>query len=177
MKRVLFLIVLFIGCINYAFATKNNDTSAKNISIEQYFNLPIKNSKEYKGYIELGYNIGIGELSIDRFEVQTSHGIKLSPSFYIGAGVGIDHYHEVDLTSIPVFLDIRANILETFVSPNIGLKLGYSFNDIEGFYMSPSVGCKIGPCNFNIGYILQIAETDFGNMSIEGVSFKIGYSF
>ena len=179
MRKLLLVLASLIGSVVICFAETGRNIAEFNEGTikEKEVEVSLKKQNGYKAFVELGYNVGIGEYSIDRFEVQTSHGFKFSPCFFVGAGIGLEHYHKLDITAIPVFCDIRANILETLVSPTIGLKIGYSFKDVKGFYMSPSVGCKMDAFIVSVGYVLQFVKTEFGDYLNEGVSFKIGYSF
>ncbi|WP_280744704.1 MULTISPECIES: hypothetical protein [unclassified Parabacteroides] len=103
----------------------------------------------YRGFLEAGYVMKMGDISTSRIEVTTSHGYQVNPSFFIGVGVGVNlysdglhykgkHIENVDTfniaTTIPIFADLRYNFLESGKAiPFIGLKAGYSigFSDSE----------------------------------------------
>ncbi len=119
----------------------------------------------YKGFIDIGYGIGVGDLGEDRFEVLTSHGYQFNPYLYIGIGFGISYYHKAELWNLPVFGNIRGTlpVRNSRVTPFVDLKIGYSAIDVEGFYCSPSVGLRIATgartgLNIGIGYEMQKTE-------------------
>jgi small nuclear ribonucleoprotein (snRNP)-like protein len=108
----------------------------------------------YKGFFDAGYTMKMGDLSSNRMEVTTSHGYQVTPSFFIGAGLGVNLYSDnfyknstylndsiggpkdvmmktVDSLNIsatlPIFVDIRYNFTtEGQIIPFAGLKAGYS---------------------------------------------------
>ena len=75
----------------------------------------------YKGFIEAGYNAGVGYYKANKFEATTSHGLS-SGNFFMGVGAGVDILkteadeftrweEDMDLSDnaymIPLFLDFR----------------------------------------------------------------------
>lgn len=84
----------------------------------------------YRGYVDAGYSVGIGDYDFGRFEVNTSHGYQINPYLFIGAGTGLhfmsscktkDMNIPLDIrdskVDIPVFANIRCNLLKKKVSP------------------------------------------------------------
>lgn len=43
----------------------------------------------YKGHVEAGYSVGIGDYDFGRFEVNTTHGYQVNPYIFLGAGTGL----------------------------------------------------------------------------------------
>lgn len=43
-------------------------------------------TNSYKGYVDAGYSIGIGDYEFGRVEINTSHGYQFTPYFFLGAG-------------------------------------------------------------------------------------------
>ena len=43
----------------------------------------------YKGHVDAGYSIGIGDYDFGRFEVNTTHGYQVNPYIFLGAGTGL----------------------------------------------------------------------------------------
>lgn len=116
----------------------------------------------YKGFVDLGYGIGVGDYGEGRLEVQTTHGYQFNPYFFAGVGAGFSYFHEGSLSCLPIFADLRGNlpITGSKISPFLDLKIGYSVLDVEGFYMSPSVGARIAVgqltgLNISLGYEMQ----------------------
>lgn len=102
-----------------------------------------KSAKGYKGFVETGYSLGIGDYSYNRFELSTSHGYKFNSYLFLGAGVGLCAY-ETDDIAIPFFADFRVNFSKDKITPIGGIKLGYSLGDFEGVYGSIDIGVRFG---------------------------------
>lgn len=122
------------------------------------FSLDKGNDLGYKGLFDFGYSFGVGDYGVDRFEIATSHGYQWNPYAYVGAGIGLNYYSDASSFAIPVFVNSRFYFLNSGISPYFDAKVGYSFGDIEGFYVAPSFGCKIGCFNLSVGYTMQMAE-------------------
>lgn len=146
----------------------------------------------YKGFVDFGYSIPVGSdsESSGRIEFTTSHGYQVNPYFYLGAGAGVNYYCEegVDSWSFPLFVNPRLTIpTPGSVSAFIDTKVGYTVGeDIEGFYLAPSLGTRIALTNRNainlsMGYTLQKANYDYygysGSLSINAITFKLGFEF
>ena len=112
----------------------------------------------YRGILEAGYTMKMGEISTSRIEVTTSHGFQMNNRLFIGVGFGVNLYSDglyynpsapaaalgVDTVNMsmtfPVFADLRVNFIDKgSVIPFAGLKAGYSmgilaseFTKIEG---------------------------------------------
>lgn len=155
MKKYLFLVVLFTSQI----------ASAQNIS-----------SKCYRGFIDGGYTIGIGDYEFGRFEINTSHGYQINPFFFIGGGVGLHFmpkYETPDMeialdqrdgnVDIPVFANIRANLSKGKITPFVDAKAGTYVTNNGGLYLNASVGCRYAldekqAINVSIGYTSEKLE-------------------
>ncbi len=127
----------------------------------------------YKGFIEGGYTIGVGDYGEDRFAFTTTHGFQFNPYFFLGVGAGMNYISDDKLLGIPIFADIRTNLLNRRVSPILEAKIGYSVLDIEGLYISPSIGCRIAVGKniaifVSIGYEMQRAEFVISNYEYLG---------
>lgn len=141
------------------------------------------NETGYKGFIDLGYTIGVGDWGIDRLELSTSHGCQFNPYLYIGAGIAANYYFDAEVVGLPIFAHVRGNILNNSISPYVDFRIGYSpLEDVQGFYMAPSVGCKIYSFNVSLGYVMQKAsyyDYYYGDSSENcgGFSLKVGFEF
>ncbi|MGL5683881.1 MAG: hypothetical protein ACRDDZ_12650 [Marinifilaceae bacterium] len=164
---------------------KHNGFSSNNIADKTY-NI----AKGYKGFVDLGYAIGVGDWGLDRVEFSTAHGYQFNPYLFAGAGFGVNYYTDVELCNIPIFANIRANLLNDKITPFVDVKLGYSVVDIEGFYFAPSIGCRFGltrrmAINLGVGYTMQKAEIfyTYGNyyyndmINSGAIDFKVGFEF
>ena len=150
----------------------------------------------YRGFFDIGYTVGTGDWDdTNRVEFATSHGYQFNPYFYAGLGVGVNYYHQAEIWEIPIFADLRVDILNNWITPYVDFRIGYSVYDATGFYMSPMVGCRFdfgGPValNFGIGYTMQKMEVDYGyyyrgyyyyadssKENMGGFSIKLGIEF
>lgn len=144
----------------------------------------------YKGFIEAGYTVGVGDYGEGRIALTTTHGYQINPYVFTGIGAGVNYFTDADAWGVPIFADIRANILNNSISPFIDMKIGYSITDVEGFYFNPSVGCRFGFRNnsaftLSIGYEMQKADfygyyagyyyEDSENCG--GLTIKLGFDF
>jgi len=119
----------------------------------------------YKGFIDLGYGIGVGDFGEDRLEISTAHGYQINTYFFAGAGLGLNYFHDASAYGIPIFADFRGSypISNSKIAPFFDFKIGYSVGDAEGFYCSPSVGIRIAAsekCGINIGLGYEIQKVD-----------------
>lgn len=137
----------------------------------------------YKGFVDLSYGLGTGDFGEDRIEISTTHGKQLSPNFFVGGGAALEYLFDSEVIAVPIFIDGRANLLDNKISPFIDLKIGYSFFDAQGFYLNPTLGCRIGTggssaFNLGIGYALQKGKNDYDmTLSKKVICLKIGYEF
>lgn len=147
-------------------------------------------AKGYKGFVDLGYAIGVGDWGLDRVEFTTAHGYQFNPYLFAGVGFGVNYYTDADLCNIPIFANVRANLLNAKITPFVDVKIGYSVVDIEGFYFAPSVGCRFAltprmAINLGVGYTMQKADIYYtygdyyyNDMINSGaIDFKVGFEF
>ena len=117
----------------------------------------------YRGFTDFSYTIGVHR-SFDRVGIMTSHGYQFVPQLFAGVGVGFNYDYNGSNCGLPVFVHFRCDILDNEITPYADMRIGYSFLDIKGFYLNPSVGCrfelneKLG-VNVGIGYSLQMMDS------------------
>lgn len=127
----------------------------------------------YRGYVDAGYSVGIGDYDFGRFEVNTSHGYQINPYLFIGAGTGLhfmSSYKTKDMdipldirdskVDIPVFANIHCNLLKKKVSPFVDVKGGTYVTNDGGLYVNASAGCRISinekqAINLSVGYAIE----------------------
>ena len=153
--------------------------------------ISFKDIAGYRGMAEIAYSIGTGENPSDRLEVSTSHGYQFGQHFYLGAGIGFQyHFDADDAIFLPVFIHFRGNLLKTNITPFLDFKVGYSFFDYQGFYLSPGLGCAFNPgwqgsgrIYLLLAYTLQKAKIDSYyrhydiNNNLAAFSIKFGFEF
>lgn len=137
----------------------------------------------YAGFVEIGGGIGISP-SGGFVNLTTSHGYQIIPQLFTGIGAGAHFDIGNTLISLPVFADIRYNILNSNITPFIGVKVGYSLLDVQGVYFSPSLGCRFGlsenaAINLSFSYQLQSAKTDwyYYRFKLHYFALKLGVEF
>lgn len=130
----------------------------------------------YRGYVDAGYSIGVGDYEFGRFEVNTSHGYQFNPYLFLGAGVGLhfmSSYETKDMdipldvrdsqVDIPVFANIRCNFSKKKVSPFVDVKGGTYVTNNGGLYVNASAGCRFAinekqAVSFAVGYASEKLE-------------------
>lgn len=163
-------------------------------------------SAGYRGFVEAGYTLGVGEYGEDRATLLTTHGYQINPYLFVGAGSGINAFLKKHTTfwSVPIYADLRINLINHSICPFVDLKFGYSVADIEGIYLCPSVGCRMRLGNktalyASLGYEFQKAnfrttenvikydsflrnyyttvKNNQENKTCSGISIKVGFEF
>ena len=114
-------------------------------------------------------NIGLleGQESTD-FHLQTINGIEYR-GWFAGIGAGVDYYR---FRSIPVFLDIRKNILNNKISPFLYADVGIHFpwaKDNESYYQGATMSNGLY-YDAGIGMNFSIKKN-------QGFIFSAGYSY
>lgn len=163
------------------------------------FSITIANAEttnvRYQGEILAGYGVGIGTFGMDRFSLQTVHGIKAGKYFSAGLGVGANIYtkYVYDLPEVymPIFLNVKGYLPVTpQVSFFLSADMGYSFgltegvNEMSGLTFTPAIGANfnISPrnaINIRLGYDCQRWESSFSGFGINdnALSIRLGFQF
>lgn len=84
--------------------------------------------------------------------------------------------------AIPIFADIRADILNNSISPFVEMRIGYSPYDVLGLYFNPSLGCRfamhgIKAINASVGYSMQKGDGYYGKVTVGGFNIRFGLEF
>ncbi len=194
----------FASAINYENGSKLNisgtTTDNSNFNKEPYNSERKSNNGPKtgcKGFLEAGYTFGLGFYGENRITFLATAGWQINPNFFVGIGSGENYFTESKLYGIPIYADFRANIYNNGISPFFDIKAGYSIADVQGFYFSPSVGCRLGSGNntaftISIGYELQKADCFtivtnaydpngagivVSNENVGGITIKVGFEF
>ncbi|MCL1937752.1 MAG: hypothetical protein FWF52_05070 [Candidatus Azobacteroides sp.] len=149
----------------------------------------------YKGIIDVGYYFGVGNVKLDRLNLNIINGYQLNPYISLGIGTGVHYYIDDQSILIPFFADFRANFINGAVSPYLSFDIGYSFNAKDNFrgagiMLNPTLGVSYkfadgGEMHAGFGYQRQSVQfhsvvdlfdyyprADYGSLAI-----KIGFSF
>lgn len=143
----------------------------------------------YRGFVDLNWIGGVGSTSgVDCIGLLTSHGCQINPYLYTGLGIGFNYFYNGTAVNMPIFANVRTDLLQNSISPFVDVKVGYSVIDAEGFYFSPSVGCRFKvrniAVNLGVGYTLQkfrfgIYDYDYwtGSINLNGINIRFGIEF
>lgn len=116
--------------------------------------------KGYAGFVDVGYSVGINESSFIQSwaEVSTTHGYQVNPYFFVGGGVAFQFVPEYKddshmdakpywkrdgSTEIPLYVNLKWNILKMKVSPVIDARLGHYLTNGSGAYATVGAGCRV----------------------------------
>lgn len=143
---------------------------------------------KFRGFIEGGYSLGVGEPRNDYWLIETSFGYAFTPKAYLGVGLGIHNFNAVESSYplywdqaatehkgvhndpdwkypfIPFYVDGRYNLKsEAGNTPWVDLKVGATFINHNGFFASPAVGYHFASSEFfsfnvGLGYALHTAS-------------------
>ena len=148
-------------------------------------------AKGYRGWVETGGAIALGDYGDAVFSFSTTHGLQVNPFFFFGLGVGIDYHFDYKTVFMPFYLDLRTYFINRRISPFLDAKIGYSPIDGTGLYFTPSLGVSFGVANkcalnLSVGYNMQRTEMYtyyysgsryYSNELLHGLSFKLGVEF
>ena len=133
-------------------------------------------NKCYRGFIDAGYSVGVGDYEFGRVEVNTSHGYQFNPYLFLGAGIGLHLMSSYETsgmdipldvrdekTDVPIFANIRCNFIKKNISPFIDVKGGTFVTNNGGMYINVSAGCRFSinekqAVNMSIGYASEKLE-------------------
>lgn len=156
--------------------------------------------KGYRGMVQGGYAVGKSAAGANHFEFTLTNGYQFNPSFFLGGGVGVHGYADIEKAAfIPIFLDFRTYFTERPVAPFLNLNVGYSvfvcssnspfsgYGFRGGLYLAPALGLRfklkqsyaIDALSLSLGYSLQqmyFAPLS-GNLDLHSASLKFGIEF
>lgn len=170
--------------------TKEESTRSRSTSIFSSRNEVEDYSGKFRGIVDLGYIAG----GIKGPEFCFSLGYQINNYLFAGAGAGVEYATDLETAVIPVFVDIRSNLMTGSVLPFIALRTGYSFMPeySGGFYCHPFAGVKFmtggrKAISLAIGWSTTKYKHEFGydygyktasiKYKINAFTLKIGYEF
>jgi hypothetical protein len=159
----------------------------------------------YQTLVELGYGFKSGDYGLNVLKLNLIEQYRINNNFSVGLGTGARHYAEdgESATLIPVFADLRANIVQGNIAPYLALGIGYAFNATYSFsgvgmLINPTAGVafpvnKKSMLNVGLGYEMQrskvtyYGDTQFSNPAYQtflptsitsgAISLNVGISF
>lgn len=138
--------------------------------------------------IELGYVIGMGDISTNTLLLNGIYGYKVKPCFFVGIGTGLSYNLNRKDASINLFTDYRCIVINKKVTAFLDLVVGCSFDvtnefAVEGifFLLNPSGNVKFSVSEksdlyVGIGYYMQKWKSG-SVMNTNGISTKVGFTF
>lgn len=121
---------------------------------------------QYKGHINAGVSLGDNKTNV---LIQTIHGARLN-TWFAGIGGGLDSYFQ---QSLPLFLDIRKNILNTASTPFVYADAGVNFvAETKGQAFSRGTSLNRRPGGYyelGAGYSIDLKTT--------AINLTAGYSY
>lgn len=149
----------------------------------------------FEGNGALGYNKGSGDYGLDRLLINLSVGYRFYPVFFLGAGLGVRQYPDLKATLVPVYIDIRGELMDSKVSPFVSAQVGTSLNATNGLkdvglLIAPNLGITFrlpegAQVYLSLGYEFQqmdfyIIYGGYANVTRENngaISFRVGFTF
>ena len=139
----------------------------KEASLKKAYSSDNEIKKGYRGFVDIGYTFGVGDLRMDRLEFTTTHGYQFNPYLFAGLGAGISYWPDTEVMGYPLFVDIRTDIpTEAIFSPFVDIKLGFNpSNDHMSLYGNFSAGCRVAfskhmAFNISLGFQIQKYQVD-----------------
>lgn len=72
----------------------------------------------------------------------TSHGYQINSKYFVGAGLGLEHYAGLDKVFVPFFIQGRTDLKIGKFAPFGDVRLGLNLSEGRGAYFSPTVGYR-----------------------------------
>lgn len=142
----------------------------------------------YRGHLDLGYvlNARTGGGLLSRVELTSSHGVMIKPYLFVGAGIGLTYFHDIDAFTLPIFANARISLplnkVSIFMDSKIGYAMGLTSSSDGGLYLTPSVGISIRKIDLSFGYVAQYVRTidkyGYGeNVNMGALALRFGVKF
>lgn len=140
----------------------------------------------YRSFLDFGASTGDFDLAISMSNI---HGAQIFPQLFVGVGGMVaDVIDEGEqLWRVSTFLDIRYDALKSKVTPFVDCRIGHSWGEFcyvdddcwggNGFYFSPSIGCRVSRFNFSVFYDYQKYDWRFGELDFSNYGFRLGWDF
>lgn len=168
MKRFL---TILVAVILYAGAT--NTTEA------QYTNT------RYQGEVYVSGGYGIGNIPLNRLQVETIHGARIGECFSMGIGTGLNYYtpdFSSGILMVPIFADMKiyaptVSRFDPFIMADVGYGLPIESPRLGGLMFGAGIGFKAGVFALSAGYHLQQLGILGINFKMSAIQLKLGVAF
>ena len=103
------------------------------------------NYPHYQGDVSVGYGLGVGDITkitnTDRIQVETVHGVRISPYAFIGLGAGFNYFYNFDIhRSSPMDYSDNGGTVTAFANA----KGYYPVSQGASLYLSLDLGGAFG---------------------------------
>lgn len=129
--------------------------------------------------MSFAYGVGVGDVALDGYNIQTVHGYRFNDHLFVGGGVGFMKYNDIDDSVIPVFANVKGYLSNShLVNPFASFDIGYGIRENGGVYFSPAVGINIRAFR-RLGFFATVGYqyNKMMNTSLSNVNLRIGISF
>lgn len=145
---------------------------------------------KYQGDASVGYAFGTGTANFDRFNITTTHGVRINQYLFAGAGSGFNFYSSdgSHATFMPIYLSLKgyypiADNLNLFGSLDFGKGFRVDDNRYDndsGLYFYPHVGVEFPiadrfALDFTVGYHHQAVSAEKITVNFDAVAFKVSF--
>lgn len=157
------------------------------------------NYPHYQGDISAGYGLGVGDITkvinTDRIQVETVHGVRISPYAFLGLGVGLNYFYNFDIPeSIIINCSDNGGVVTAFANAKgyypvsqgasiyLSLDLGGAFGVMNLMKHNKDMYAAVGP-GISFGKPSNRQRADFGvryqymGEDTGAVLFRIGFEF
>ncbi|MDD2198261.1 MAG: hypothetical protein PHF99_12200 [Bacteroidales bacterium] len=139
---------------------------------------------KYKRIIELGYMDGISYYDWNRVKFNFINGVQLNRLVSLGFGTGFNYYFNNKNLFLPIYADLRVNLLERKTFPYISFDIGYSFDvqdkfGVVGLILNSTLGFSYtisnrAVLNLGIGYDMQRFYINNNTKNTGAISVTLG---
>lgn len=146
----------------------------------------------YRTIVDVSYTFGQGDYGHNNLGAAGIFGYQFNANLFVGGGLALQYDFEAEKVKMPLFADVRYDILDNNITPYADARLGYTILDGRGLYFNPSVGIRIalartGSVNLGLGYTLQLSKVSVLDHStgyytrktkdIGGLTIRMGFDF
>ncbi|MGN0237386.1 MAG: hypothetical protein ACI4AK_04795 [Lepagella sp.] len=138
------------------------------------------NARGYRGAVDLG--LGLARHGECHFEASTTHGYVVNKYLFVGGGIGLHYYWDVEGLAMPIYADVEGRYNLGVVTTFLDMRLGYSpdIDGIAGVYFSPVAGVKWKRFTAGLGYTLQRMKNPYrpaDPRGLDGFTIRLGVEF
>lgn len=189
MKKLFLLLAVLMLSTGSAFAQKwwvRHSVEYKTGNDRHEWSIYRKSScVSYRGEVNLGYSIGVGDVGLGRVNIHTIQGVQVGRFVSAGLGTGIDIYHYDGASFlIPIYLNVKGYLpVSRMVTPYLSLDIGGGIGvgpqmaGLDGVICAPAVGVQVSLAHIQVGYALQQFSNLGFSLNCHAVQLKVGVHF